>query len=438
MKKTLLFMLVLFGTMFVKAADDDYKTLSFYCSETAPLAKQLTSEMSERVESLTISGTLWGEDIKAIDRCRHLSCLELTEATLRDTVYLFDEYATVDGFVDAIGADVFRNTAIETLFLPKNIGYFDLRALSFFTWDKDCGRQAADWGEKSYVDEPHFEKTITVYVTGTFPSLYNPQSISGYYGCPMVFKLAKGNELYTETEGNIFSKDEKTLIKAGKLYDESLKDYTFDVQSVRSHAFTYSLWSYDKQMVTFTKKLNSIYAFAFTETAIPYIPTENTTGRFGGIRFLGWTPAQIGEGFDSTYGIDKNPLPCKAVVPHKMRYIASDIRWLPYVMDEFEYGVACGTMSPDERDTYYNEQDKYGPRVEDFYKRLNETYQMMDVKGEICYSSAFNHSWDFRTDISVSFPTDYSISFSFINPQTDQKETIECVLGRLESYRIET
>lgn len=319
----MLFMLVLFGTMFVKAEDDDYKSLSFSCSETAPLAKQLTSEMSEQVESLTVSGTLWGEDIQAIDKCRRLSCLDLTEATLKEEVTFYDDWEKYDY---AIGKNAFSHTAIETLYLPKVIGYFDLQPLSLFTWDKDCGRQAADWWKEDYTDEPHFEKTITVYVTGSFPNILNPQSISGYYGCPMEFKLAKGNELYTEVDGNIYSKDGTMLIKAGNLYDESLKNHTFDVQSVYCFAFTYSLWSYKHQLITFSEKTDHIYASAFAEVAVPYVTPDKASGHFGGVRFLGWTPPTVGGGFVYVHRTDPDLFPCcKAIVPSKTRYIASNI-----------------------------------------------------------------------------------------------------------------
>ena len=437
-KEIILFMLTLLGTLSATSADGDFKSISLTCSEDSPLVKQMTSEMIEQVESLTISGTLWEEDIRTIDKCSRLSRLDLTEVTLKDSVYFFDESATVDGYVDAIGADAFCHTAIETLFLPKSIGYLDLRAVSFFAWDKDSGRPAADYGKNDDTDEPHFEKTITVYVTGNFPELFNPQSVGGYYGCPMEFRLAKGNDQYTETDGNIFTKDGLSLVKAGNLYDESLPDCTFDVQFVSSHAFTYTLWSDEEQLITFTEKLNRIHSFAFSEVAHPSRPAGTTSGRWGGIRFLGWTPAQIDEESVLTNSIDMHPFPCTVVVPHKMRYVASDIRWLPNVMDDFEYGIKCGTKSTDERDAFYSEQDKYGPRIEDLYKKINETYQNMEVNALILYSSALFHGWKFKTEVNVSFPTDYSYSFSFVNPETNKKETIECVLGRLEVYSIET
>ena len=423
-KSLLLCAFLLLGMLKASGAEEDYKSLSFHCDEKATLAKQLTDEMAEQVESLTISGTLWGEDIEAIDRCSHLSNLDLTEATLKEEVTFYEDSEKYDY---AIGKNAFCHTAIETLYLPKVIGYFDLQALSLFAWDKDCGRQAADWWKEDYTDEPHFEKTITVYVTGSFPNILNPQSISGYYGCPMEFKLAKGNELYTEVDGNIYSKDGTMLIKAGNLYDESLKNHTFDVQSVYCFAFTYSLWSYEHQLITFSEKIDHIYASAFAEVAVPYVTPDKASGHFGGVRFLGWTPPTVGGGFFYVHRTDPDLFPCcKAIVPSKTRYIASNIWWMPYVMDEFEYGVQCGTMTHNEKDIFYSKQDQYCPRMEKLYELLSKSiFREAIIKGYTCIVDGENLSGlDITGYVEVSILLNRSIPLSFINPKTGGKETI--------------
>jgi len=428
-KEIILFMLTLLGTLSATSADGDFKSISLTCSEDSPLVKQMTSEMIEQVESLTISGTLWEEDIRTIDKCSRLSRLDLTEVTLKDSVYFFDESATVDGYVDAIGADAFCHTAVETLFLPKSIGYLDLRAVSFFAWDKDSGRPAADYGKNGYTDEPHFEKTITVYVTGYFPALFNPQSVNGYYGCPMVFKLAKGNDQYTETDGNIYTKDGKMLIKAGKMYNESLKDNSFDVQSVYTYAFTYTLWSYEHQLITFSDKLEIIYASAFAEVAVPYLSSDREEGHFGGIRFLGWEPAKVGVNFFSYHDCDPNLFPCKVVVPSKTRYIASNIWWMPYVMDEFEYGVLCGAMNPDDEEAYYSRQDRFCPRMDELYELVSKSIIRVAEISCLTFYSEFLEELGVANDstgyLDIYLSTISSIPLSFINPKTNEKEIIE-------------
>lgn len=436
MKKTLLFLcaFLLLGLLKAASADEDYKSLSLTCSEDRPLASQLTREIIEKVESLTISGTLWGEDMQAIDQCSHLSYLDLTDATLKEEVTFYDDW---EKYVDAIGKNAFSHTAIETLYLPKVISCFDLQALSLFTWDKDCGRQAADWGEKSYTDEPHFEKTITVYVTGRFPDILNPQSISGYYGCPMEFKLTEGNDLYTEVDGNIYSKDGTMLIKAGNLYDSSEKDYTFDIQSVYCFAFTYTLWDYEHQLITFSEKTDHIYASAFAEVAIPYVSPEKVSEHFGGIRFLGWNPPAVGGGFFYVHHTDPDLFPCcKAIVPSKTRYIASNIWWMPYVMDEFEYGVLCGTMSADDKEDFYSRQDKFCPRMDD----LNELLGKSVIREAIIEYYTFNgeEEWFDVTAtgyLEILLSTIKSIPLIFVNPQTNEKETIEFDFG-LERFKV--
>ncbi len=433
-KSLLLCAFLLLGMLKASGAEEDYKSLSFHCDEKATLAKQLTDEMAEQVESLTISGTLWGEDIEAIDRCSHLSNLDLTEATLKEEVTFYEDSEKYDY---AIGKNAFCHTAIETLYLPKVIGYFDLQALSLFAWDKDCGRQAADWWKEDYTDEPHFEKTITVYVTGSFPNILNPQSISGYYGCPMEFKLAKGNELYTEVDGNIYSKDGTMLIKAGNLYDESLKNHTFDVQSVYCFAFTYSLWSYEHQLITFSEKIDHIYASAFAEVAVPYVTPDKASGHFGGVRFLGWTPPTVGGGFFYVHHTDPDLFPCcKAIVPSKTRYIASNIWWMPYVMDEFEYGVQCGTMNPDDKDTFYSRQDRFCPRMDDLKEMIGKT--IIKEAEMRCYTYYKGEWWNDDDDTSgyleIYLSTTRTIPLSFVNPQTNVKENIVFDFGK-ERFR---
>ena len=128
------------------------------------------------------------------------------------------------------------------------------------------------------------KKTITVYVTGNFPYLLAPEPIGGYYGCPMQFKVAEGNEWFVEEDGNIYDSEKTILVKAGSLYKGEPSDISFDVYQVFLCAFTYSLWLPEEQLVTFSERLQDIEWLAFAEPAMPYVKTDDRA-RTGGIRF---------------------------------------------------------------------------------------------------------------------------------------------------------
>jgi len=421
-KEIILFMLTLLGTMYAAGGNDDYKSLSFICERDTPLFEQLTDEMVEQVESLTVSGFLRKEDFKAIDRCHQLKWLDLTE-TKNDTLH-DDSEDLIDAIIIPKGA--FRHTAIETFYLPKFAYIFELQALSLFRWDKDCGRPAADEGISDYDGLPHFEKTITVYVTDGFPYLFDPEPIDGYYGCPMQFKLAEGNKWYVEEDGNIFTKDKNNLMKAGNLYNGEQKDVSFDVTTVWFCAFTYSLWSQEQQLITFSDRLREIECLAFAEPALPYVKNDESV-HTGGIRFKSWTaPPYVGTPFfdlhnHDSYHHDKVFFPCKAIVPYKPRYILADPRWIQHdIIDEFEYGVLCGTLSPDDKEEFYSQQDKYGPRMEEVLAEIKKVpFRMAGC------ASTPKYDLDDRTPfVEIVASMKRNVPFTFVNPDTGIKDTL--------------
>ena len=147
MKKITLFLLLaaLSATAMLHAAEageDDFTTLSFTCSLESTLTAQMKSEMIEQVESLTVTGYLGKRDISTIDQCGRLKWLDLTNVYTTT----IERHLEAGWLYSHIEKDAFRHTAIETLFLPKNILSFALQSLSLFRWDKDCGRPAADEG----------------------------------------------------------------------------------------------------------------------------------------------------------------------------------------------------------------------------------------------------------------------------------------------------
>lgn len=418
------------GIVHVAGAEGDFKSLSLN-SDDAPLAKQMTNEMMEQVESLTISGFLRHEDFEVIDKCQHLRWLNLKEATTDSIGVDTGTLQETECIHSNIPKGAFLHAPIEVLYLPENAYTFELQSLSLFRWNKDCGRPAADEETTNYDGLPHFEKIITIYITGDFPYLFDPEPIDGYYGCPMLFKLSKDNKKCIEEDGNIYSFNKSRLLKAGNLENKGSEELFFDVQSVEPCAFTYSLWSIDSQLLTFSENLHEIEYFAFTEVARPF-RKENSQNNIGGIRFEGWTPPRLSAGGfqlhnHDYYGIDENIFPCNTIVPLKSRYVLSDLRWLPHVMDEFEYGVLCGNLSVDNKEDFYCQQDKYGPRLEETLEKMKQVPFRMEG---YAYTPAY--IFDERIpEIHMNACMKRFIPFSFVNPNNGQKETLvyDCFLA---------
>lgn len=441
----LLMLAALSATAVLHAAEtgeDDYTTLSFTCSLESTLSAQMKSEMIEQVESLTVAGFLGKGDISTIDKCCHLKWLDLTN------VYTTDDKSRIEeGFLYShIERDALRHTAIETLFLPKNILSFAFQSLSLFRWDKDCGRPAADEGVTDYDGQPHFDKTIIVYVTGAFPDCFNPEPIDGYYGCPMEFHLAEGNDQYIEEEGFIYSKDKNCLYKAGHLYDKLNEECTFDVKEIKRHAFTYALWAADRQIVTFSKRLSHINTRAFLYNAVPYEPQQEgeETKSVGAIRLQGWTPpfcdfllpAMLSYGVsngkmmrysdDEIYG--KNFAPCKIVVPCKVRYLASNTEWDSHILDDYDYGLLCGTMTPDDKEKYYSKLDSYAPRIEEVGRKIGQTETNCEwsvdagfLFGDVNY---VNECYAKLSLLLEGRNLKGSVPITFVNPESGKEENI--------------
>ena len=420
-----------------EAGEDDFTTLSFTCNLESTLAAQMKSEMIEQVESLTVAGVLREGDIKTIDKCSRLKWLDLTNASRNER----DE----EGYA-YIRKDDFIHTAIETLFLPRNTVVFALQGLSFFRWDKDCGRPAADEGVADYDGQPHFDKTITVYVTERFPVLASGEPIDGYYGCPMEFHLAEGNDKYIEEDGVIYTKDKSTLLKVNRLYGKTAEECTFDVEQIDRHAFTYALWDADSQVITFSKRLNKVRARAFTYPAVPYEPKQEgeETKSTGAIRLQGWIPpfcefvdvkrqeyAGVPRYWDKEID-DKYFTPCKIIVPSKVRYYAAEpssyLTWEPFIIDDYDYGLLCGTMTPDDKEKFYSKLDPYAPRIEEVGKKIGQAEANCEWSasaGCVFYSAYSHYENDDHPFLVVKVTkTKNSVPLTFVNPETGKEENV--------------
>ena len=425
-----------------EAGEDDFTTLSFTCSTASTLTSQMTEQMTEQVESLKITGLLRPEDFKTIDKCSRLKWLDLTETNGGHWVENGREGVMTVNVVE----NSLRHTAIETLYLSKNTEDFHFKALSLFRWDKDCGRTAADEGEADYDGQPHFDKTITVYVTGQFPHLFNPEPIDGYYGCPMEFHVTEGNDQCIEENGNIYGLDytlepfveykKGRLLKAGNLYGKTPEECTFDVRCIGRHAFTYTLWSYEHQVVTFSGHLNNIETRAFTYPSVPYEPRQEgevTTKNVGAIRLQGWVPPACGFVIqDGMYHLDepmsvKDFIPCKIIVPNKSRWYIGGTIWVPYIIDDYDYGLLCGTMTPDDREAYYSKQDQYAPRVEEIFEKYEKIYNSSDwsvTAGIEANGRTFYDESAYHPRLRVFVPYITKVPLSFTNPESGTKEDL--------------
>ena len=445
MKKITLFLMLaaLSATAMLHAAEageDDFTTLSFTCSTASTLAAQMKSEMIEQVESLTVAGYLGKEDISTIDQCSRLKWLDLTNVYTTT----IERHLEAGWLYSHIEKDAFRHTAIETLFLPKNILSFALQSLSLFRWDKDCGRPAADEGVTDYAGQPHFDKTITVYVTEYFPDLYYAEPIDGYFGCPMEFHLAEGNDMYIEEDGVIYTKDKNTLLKVNRLYGKTAKECTFDVEQIDRHAFTYALWDADSQVITFSKRLSDIKKRAFTYPATPYITNqeEEETKKEGVIRLLGWTPpfcefvlaqrlAYAGPIFYYDDDIDdKYFTPCKIIVPSKVRYYAAEpsttLTWEPFIIDDYDYGLLCGTMTPDDKEEFYSKLDPYAPRIEEVGRKIGQKEANCEwsANAGCVFGHDFNGGPAYPNLVVNVTKTKNSVPLTFVNPETGEEEKV--------------
>lgn len=109
---------------------------------------------------------------------------------------------------------------------------------------------------------------------------------------------------------------------------------------------------------------------------------------------------------------------------------------MPYVMDEFEYGVQSGTMNPDDKDTFYSRQDCYCPRMDDLKEMIGKT--IIKEAEMRCYTYYKGEWWNDDDGCSgylnITLSTTRTIPLSFVNPQTNVKENIVFDFGK-ERFR---
>lgn len=328
MKRFFLFILLPLQICMVSLAQNDI-VIEADCSKQ-PLSDFLTTAAVQGVERLTVSGPLSQEDLALVNSCKKLKVLDLTNAELK-----------------IIPENAFTETLVDTLFLPKEIELFHMNSVPQFRVMKPVLCIAV------------FSPTVKVFVTGNFPMLDNPAAVKPIeeFNSPMEFKLSAGNDRYVEKKNCIFTKDQKTLLKAGCLFDvsdryggseedkDSRRDY-FDVERIAPYAFTYSTTGLTAEL-TFSAKLQSIGEHAFdyimksNDDPDPGIGLIYYQGQsyYESLIWEGLTPPVLeGDVLNTTGWVPSY----YKVVPYSVPYVASNIQWAG-VMDAFDYGVLKGS-----------------------------------------------------------------------------------------------